>query len=130
MEIDDSVGIDISKDFLDIHRLRDGKVACFPNGPSGFRSLSKWLGRDIPTRVIFEATGPYHRRFELAFSGKLTLVKVNPLQARRFAQACGTRVKTDAVDDSFDQGFFRTFVAMVTDGQIADETDFRCPAEM
>jgi len=25
-------------------------------------------------------------------------VKVNPLQARRFAQACGTRVKTDAVD--------------------------------
>lgn len=98
MEIDDSVGIDISKDFLDIHRLRDGKVACFPNGPSGFRSLSKWLGRDIPTRVIFEATGPYHRRFELAFSGKLPLVKVNPLQARRFAQACGTRVKTDAVD--------------------------------
>ena len=97
MEIDDSVGIDISKDFLDIHRLRDGKVACFPNGPSGFRSLSKWLGRDIPTRVIFEATGPYHRRFELAFSGKLPLVKVNPLQARRFAQACGTRVKTDAV---------------------------------
>jgi len=25
-------------------------------------------------------------------------VKVNPLQARRFAQACGTRAKTDAVD--------------------------------
>lgn len=25
-------------------------------------------------------------------------MKVNPLQARRFAQACGTRVKTDAVD--------------------------------
>ncbi len=98
MKTDDSVGIDISKDFLDIHRLRSGKVARFPNAPSGFRSLSKWLGRDIPTRVIFEATGPYHRCFELAFSGKLPLVKVNPLQARRFAQACGTRVKTDAVD--------------------------------
>ncbi|WP_238719914.1 IS110 family transposase [Nitratireductor alexandrii] len=26
------------------------------------------------------------------------MAKVNPLQARRFAQACGTRVKTDAVD--------------------------------
>lgn len=25
-------------------------------------------------------------------------MKVNLLQARRFAQACGTRVKTDAVD--------------------------------
>jgi transposase len=98
MKTDDSVGIDISKDFLDVHRLSDGNVARFPNAPVGFRALSKWLGRDIPVRVIFEATGPYHRRFEQAFSGILPLVKVNPLQARRFAQACGTRVKTDAVD--------------------------------
>ncbi|MBL4733696.1 MAG: IS110 family transposase [Rhizobiaceae bacterium] len=52
----------------------------------------------MPSLVVFEATGPYHGRFERAFSGKLPLVKVNPLQARRFAQACGTRVKTDAVD--------------------------------
>ena len=52
----------------------------------------------MPTRVVFEATGAYHRSFERTFSGKLPLVKVNPLQARRFAQACGTRVKTDAVD--------------------------------
>ncbi len=98
MMTDDSIGIDISKDVLDIHRLRDGKVARFPNAPEGFRALRKWLGHDLPARVIYEATGPYHRRFELAFSGKLPLVKVNPLQARRFAQACGTRVKTDAVD--------------------------------
>jgi transposase len=48
--------------------------------------------------LVFEATGPYHRAFEKAFSGHLPLVKVNPLQARRFAQACGTRAKTDAVD--------------------------------
>ena len=34
----------------------------------------------------------------IALSGKFPLVKVNPLHARRFAQACGTRVKTDAVD--------------------------------
>ena len=52
----------------------------------------------MPTRVVFEATGAYHRNFERTFSGKLPLVKVNPLQARRFAQACGTRVKTDEVD--------------------------------
>ena len=35
---------------------------------------------------------------ESAFSGHLLLVKVNPLQARSFAQAHGTRTKTDAVD--------------------------------
>lgn len=98
MMTNDSIGIDISKDFLDAHRLSDGAAARFPNTPAGFRTLSTWLDEDMPTRVVFEATGPYHRSFERAFSGKLPLVKVNPLQARRFAQACGTRVKTDAVD--------------------------------
>ena len=52
----------------------------------------------MPTRVVFEATGAHHRGFERTFSGKIPLVKVNPLQARRFTQACGTRVKTDEVD--------------------------------
>ena len=49
-------------------------------------------------RIVFEATGPYHRAVEKALSGRFPLVKVNPLQARRFAEACGTRAKTDAVD--------------------------------
>jgi transposase len=98
MMTNDSIGIDISKDFLDAHRLSDGGTATFPNSLRGFRTLSAWLGCDMPARVVFEATGPYHRSLERALSGKFPLVKVNPLQARRFAQACGTRVKTDAVD--------------------------------
>ena len=98
MMTDNSIGIDISKDFLDTHRLNDGAAARFRNSPAGFRTLSTWLGDGVPTRVVFEATGAYHRSFERTFSGKLPLVKVNPLQARRFAQACGTRVKTDEVD--------------------------------
>lgn len=44
---------------------------------------------------MFEPTGPYHKAFEVAFGETL---RVNPLQARRFAEAHGTRVKTDAVD--------------------------------
>jgi transposase len=98
MMTNNSIGIDISKDFLDAHRLIDGAATRFPNTPTGFRALSTWLGNNIPSLVVFEATGPYHGHFERTFSGKLPLVKVNPLQARRFAQACGTRVKTDAVD--------------------------------
>jgi transposase len=97
MMTNDNIGIDISKDFLDAHRLSDGCAATFHNAPAGFRALMAWMGCDMPARVVFEATGPYHRSFERTFSGKLPLVKVNPLQARRFAQACGTRVKTDAV---------------------------------
>ena len=98
MMTNDSIGIDVSKDSLDVRRLSDGGTATFSNNLRGFRALSTWLGHDLPARVVFEATGPYHRNFERTFSGELPLVKVNPLQARRFAQACGTRVKTDAVD--------------------------------
>ena len=50
-------------------------------------------------RIAFEPTGAYHRAFErcLAEAG-LPLVKVNPRQARRFAEAIGRHAKTDAVD--------------------------------
>lgn len=50
------------------------------------------------TRVVYEATGSYHKGFERALGAHLPLVKVNPLQARRFAQAQSVRAKTDAVD--------------------------------
>ena len=50
-------------------------------------------------RIVYEPTGSYHRGFEDALSAVgLPLVKANPLQARRFAQACGQRAKTDRVD--------------------------------
>ena len=95
---DDSIGIDISKDRLDVHRFSDGAVAHFANAAAGFRALAKWLGTDRPARVVYEPTGPYHSAFEGRFAGKLPLCKVNPLQARRFAQSKGTRAKTDRVD--------------------------------
>ncbi len=70
----------------------------FENSAQGVRALQKWLTAVEVTRIVYEATGPYHRRLETALSGKFPLVKVNPLQARRFAQALGTYAKTDAVD--------------------------------
>ena len=67
------IGIDISKDHLDCHRL--------------------------PERVVFEPTGAYHRKLErsLAEAG-IACAKINPRQARRFAEATGTLAKTDRVD--------------------------------
>jgi transposase len=93
-----TIGIDISKATLDVHRLSDGTAAQFGNDKAGFRALKGWLkGRDI-ARVVYEPTGPYHRNFEIALEANYPLVKVNPLQARRFAQSLGTKAKTDAVD--------------------------------
>jgi len=83
----DSIGADISKDHLDVHRLGSGAAARFPNSSAGFRALTAWLSREGVERAVYEPTGPYHAAFERAFAGRLPLVKVNPLQARRFAQA-------------------------------------------
>ena len=95
---DHTIGVDISKSHLDVFRLEDGAAQRFDNSAAGFRALIKWLGKAPVARIVYEPTGPYHRGFETALSGRFPLVKVNPLQARRFAQASGTRAKTDATD--------------------------------
>lgn len=93
-----TIGIDISKSHLDAWDLEGNEARRFENSAQGVRALQKWLVTLDVTRIVYEATGPYHRRIETALSGKFPLVKVNPLQARRFAQAVGTHAKTDAVD--------------------------------
>lgn len=93
-----TIGVDISKSHLDVFHLERQETQRFENTPGGLQALRKWLGAEPPARVVYEPTGPYHRLFEDSLSGKLPLVKVNPLQARRFAEACGTRAKTDALD--------------------------------
>ena len=93
-----TIGVDISKDHLDVHCLGDGRAARFGNGAAGFRELEGWLPKAAIARIVYEATGPYHAAFEMRFATRYPLVKVNPLQARRFAQSKGTRAKTDAVD--------------------------------
>ena len=93
-----TIGVDISKSHLEAFRLEDGAAQRFENSAAGFRALIKWLGKGPVARIVFEPTGPYHKAFEMALGEKYPLVKVNPLQARRFAEANGTRAKTDAVD--------------------------------
>ena len=85
----DTIGIDISKDHLDAYRMSDGASRCFANHKTGHTALLAWLGDKGP-RIVFEPTGPYHRTLErrLAEAG-LALVKVNPRQARRIAEATG-----------------------------------------
>ena len=95
---DHNIGVDISKSHLDVFRLEDGMAKRFDNSAAGFRALTRWLGKTPVARVVFEPTGAYHKAFELVRGDKFPLVKVNPLQARRFAEAYGTRAKTDAVD--------------------------------
>ena len=66
----------------------------WPNG-----LLARWLAALKVKLVVFEATGAYHRRLERFLSDHgLPFSKVNPRQARRFAEATGKLAKTDRVD--------------------------------
>jgi transposase len=99
LTIAQNVGVDISKDALDVALHPVGEEARFANDAKGIRALIKWLAPRRVARIVFEATGAYHRLLErtLAKAG-LPGVKVNPLQARRFAQAIGKLAKTDRCD--------------------------------
>jgi transposase len=92
-----TIGIDISKMHLDAHAHPCGDARQFANTAAGFAALLKWIGGWQTERIAYEATGVYHRAFEQAFAS-LPLVRINPLRARRFAQATGTLAKTDRID--------------------------------
>lgn len=95
----DIVGVDISKDRLDAFRLSDQRHNSFGNDKAGFTALLKWIGSAEGLRIVYEPTGAYHRGMEAALAeAGHALIKVNPRQARRFAEATGTQAKTDRVD--------------------------------
>jgi transposase len=73
-------------------------MTSFSNVTAGFKQLAEFCNETTVIRVVYEATGAYHKGLERALGAHLPLVKVNPLQARRFAQAQGVRAKIDAVD--------------------------------
>ena len=94
-----TIGIDISKDHLDVHRLGDGATRSFANARTGHNALIRWLATTPVSRIVYEPTGPYHRAVEAALDAAgLPLASVNPRQARRFAEATGKRAKTDRCD--------------------------------
>ena len=95
----DTIGVDVSKDHLDAYRLADGASRRFANDKGGHKALIKWLAQTPLNRVVFEPTGPYHRAVERALGASgVPFVKVNPRQARRFAEATGKLAKTDRLD--------------------------------
>lgn len=53
---DSIIGIDVSRDWLDIHCLPEGKRARLPNKPEGHEQVVH-LAKSVSALVCFEATG-------------------------------------------------------------------------
>lgn len=94
-----TIGADISKDHIDLHQLPNGNRLRITNDRAGFVAILCWIGDTPVARIVYEPTGAYHKAFEhfMLIRG-LPLAKVNPRQARRFAEATGKLAKTDRAD--------------------------------
>jgi transposase len=93
------VGIDVSKEHLDVCLLPAGELFVVPNDGAGIESLLDRLLKARPVLVVLEASGRYERPAALAIASTGIAVSViNPRQARDFAKATGRLAKTDKID--------------------------------
>lgn len=105
-----TVGVDVSKEWLDVavHGAREGRR--FANDLGGLEACARWLdggpsaeGRapaaDTGTLVVMEATGRLHRLAEaVLMQAGCAVAVVNPARVRHFARAKGLLAKTDRAD--------------------------------
>jgi transposase len=94
------IGIDVSKDHLDVHVRPTGQAFRVPNDPAGHRDLLTRIAHISKVlRIVMESTGGYEMpvAIDLAQAG-LPVAIVNPRQVRDFAKALGRQAKTDTID--------------------------------
>jgi len=93
------IGIDVSKDRLDVAVRPTGESLIFKRTGVGIEDLIARLGALSPKMVAIEATGGFEAVVAAGLAGAgLPVVVVNPAQVRAFAQALGKRAKTDLID--------------------------------
>ena len=93
------VGIDVSKDRLDVAVRPTGESFAVGRNGAGIDELAKRLTAISPLLVAIEATGGFETIVAAGLAGSsLPLVIVNPAQVRFFANAVGKRAKTDPID--------------------------------
>jgi transposase len=93
------VGIDVSKNRLDVAVIPQGEAFAVVNDDAGIDELIgrlKAIGADA---IALEATGGFETLAVAGLSSAgLTVLVVNPAQVRSYANAIGRRAKTDPID--------------------------------
>lgn len=93
------IGIDVSRDTLEIASSSQPRTWQHPNETSGIEALCTELLGLSPALVVLEATGGYEFEAACALQAAgLAVAVVNPRQARDFARAMGALAKTDRLD--------------------------------
>lgn len=93
------VGIDVSKDRLDVHLRPSGEGFAVARDGEGIQMLAARLRELGPELVVLEATGGFETVVAAGLAAEgLPLAVVNPRQIRDFARAVGRLAKTDPLD--------------------------------
>lgn len=94
-----NIGIDVSKDWLDIVVTPSGETFRTENIEEKMDVLVKELEILKPERIVIEATGGYERLVttKLYLAG-LPVCRVNPRRVRYFARSIGQLAKNDKLD--------------------------------
>jgi transposase len=93
------VGIDVSKDRLDIAIRPSGEAFVVERNAAGLEALTERLKPIGVHLVALEATGGFETVVAAALGAAgVSFAVVNPAQIRAFAKALGKRAKTDPID--------------------------------
>ena len=93
------VGIDVSKDWLDVAVRPSGEAWQETQDEDGISSLVKCLTKLRPELIVMEASGGAERLAATALgAGQLPVAVVNARQVRDFARSQGILAKTDRLD--------------------------------
>jgi transposase len=93
------VGIDVSKDRLDVAVLGEERGWQVDNTQEGIAKLVQQMQEICPELIVVEATGGYQRGVvDALFVAGLPVTVVNPVRVRQFARADGLLAKTDRLD--------------------------------
>lgn len=110
------IGIDVSKDKVDVALDDNQWHQTFKRTRSGLSAMTKALVKFKPHRVVVEPTGGYEKVvLEALHEANLAVTLVQPHRARSFMCAAGQRAKTDRVDA---QLLALMAVTVVADGRI------------
>ena len=93
------VGVDVSKERLDMVVYSTGETHSFGNHDADIAKATIWLKQVIPAIIVMEATGGMEVPLYVALQeADLPVAVVNPRHIRDFARSMGVLAKTDKVD--------------------------------
>jgi len=99
MSKDTYVGIDVSKDEMDVHIVPQNRAFRCKRDDKGITSLVKSLKKHSPKLIVMEATGGYEKVITIKlWAAGLPVSIINPFRIRSYAKAEGKFAKTDKID--------------------------------